>query len=78
MCSSDLVKYPHVVVSAGGNGWLMRPTTGIAHVVVTVQSLFDGTVAKRSTNEPFNVSLSSIDLPPGGKPRITLGPIDAS
>ncbi|MFF1632354.1 hypothetical protein [Leifsonia sp. NPDC058248] len=58
--SWSIVKYPMVSIVAGPSGWMMPDAQGIAHLSVTVQSLFDGTVSKRERDEAFTVSLSSI------------------
>jgi hypothetical protein len=62
----SIVRYPPVNIVAGANGWQMAPAEGIAHLDVTVQSLFDGTISKRSSDEPFSVALSSIVIRPDG------------
>ena len=62
----SIVRYPPVNVVAGANGWQMAPAEGIAHLHVTVQSLFDGTISTRSSDEPFSVALSSIVIRPDG------------
>lgn len=68
-----MVDYPAVNLAPGTQGWLMPPATGVAHVRVTVQSLLDGSVSKRSTDESFTVSLSKVVILPDGSPMITLG-----
>ncbi|WP_345762653.1 hypothetical protein [Diaminobutyricibacter sp. McL0608] len=62
----SIVRYPPVNVVAGTNSWQMSPAEGIAHLQVTVQSLFDGTISTRSSDEPFSVALSSIVIRPDG------------
>jgi hypothetical protein len=62
----SIVKYPPVHIVAGANGWQMAQAEGIAHLTVTVQSLFDGTISKRSSDEAFSVALSSIVIRPDG------------
>lgn len=64
--SWSMVKYPPVALVAGTTGWQMTRADGVAHLTATVQSLFDGTVSKRSTDEPFSVSLSSVVIRPDG------------
>ncbi len=62
----SIVRYPPVNVVAGTNGWEMAAAEGIAHLQVTVQSLFDGTISTRNSDEPFSVALSSIVIRPDG------------
>lgn len=62
----SIVRYPPVSIVAGANGWQMASAEGIAHLQVTVQSLFDGTISTRSSDEPFSVALSSIVIRPDG------------
>ncbi|GAA1442171.1 hypothetical protein [Leifsonia poae] len=67
-----IVKYPPVTITAGERGWMMPDSQGIAHLSVTVQSLFDGTVTKRESDEPFAVSLSTITIRDDGGLDITV------
>ena len=67
-----IAKYPPVTITAGERGWMMPDSQGIAHLSVTVQSLFDGTVTKRESDEPFAVSLSSIGIRDDGGLDITV------
>lgn len=69
----SMVRYPPVTISAGADGWTMGETEATAHLRVTVQSLFDGSVSTRSEDEPFTVSLSSIVIRPDGSLAITVG-----
>lgn len=54
--------YPDVRLQAGDTGWVTGRMVGVAHLDVTVQSLFDGTVTPRSDPEPFAMSLSSVTI----------------
>lgn len=54
--------YPDVRLQAGDAGWVTGRMVGVAHLDVTVQSLFDGTVTPRSDPEPFAMSLSSVTI----------------
>jgi hypothetical protein len=68
----SIVKYPVVSIVAGPSGWTMPDSQGIAHLSATVQSLFDGTVSPRESNEAFAVSLSSIVIRDDGALDITV------
>lgn len=58
----SIVRYPPVTIQAGETGWVMPRSEGAAHLSVTVQSLFDGSVSQRETDEPFAMSVSKITL----------------
>lgn len=58
----SIAEYPPVTLQAGPTSWLMPQTPGVAHLTVTVQSLFDGTVEERSSDERFTVALSSVRI----------------
>ena len=62
----SISSYPAVRVEAGLSSWTMDETVGVAHLSVTVQSLFDGSVDKRETDERFAVSLTRITIKPDG------------
>lgn len=64
--------YPNVRLRAGGTGWMTGRMVGTAHIDVTVQSLFDGTVSERSDPEPFTMSLSSVTIGPDGELSIVV------
>lgn len=61
-----MVTYPAVRLNAGASTWTMDQAVGVAHLSVTVQSLFDGTVRQRESDERFVVSLSSVTIRPDG------------
>ncbi len=67
-----MATYPQVSIVAGPTGWQMSQATGAAHLTVTVQSLFDGSITTRNSDEPFTVSLSSIVVRPDGALDITV------
>ncbi|MFF1572670.1 hypothetical protein ACFVWR_07990 [Leifsonia sp. NPDC058292] len=67
-----IASYPPVTIVAGETGWTMPAADGAAHLSVTVQSLFDGTVEQRESDEPFAVSLSKIVVRPDGALDITV------
>ncbi|MGN6426973.1 MAG: hypothetical protein ACTHMF_09160 [Leifsonia sp.] len=62
----SIVSYPVVHLTAGATAWTMDQAVGVAHLSVTVQSLFDGTVRQRESDEKFAVSLSSVTIRPDG------------
>ena len=68
-----MVTYPPVTLNAGPTAWVMPPTAGVAHLSVTVQSLFDGTVTQRESDEPFTLSLTSVVIRPDGSLDIVVG-----
>ncbi|WP_223692994.1 hypothetical protein [Leifsonia poae] len=70
--SWSIAKYPPVTLAAGDDGWTMPETAGAAHLSVTVQSLFDGSIDRRSSDEPFTVSLSAISIRDDGAVDITV------
>jgi hypothetical protein len=53
----SIVDYPEVQVEAGAefDTWTVPPASGIAHLVVDVQSLFDGSVSTFDEDVPFEV-----------------------
>jgi hypothetical protein len=68
----SMVTYPVVRLKAGDDGWVTDAMVGVAHIDVTVQSLFDGTVSKRSDNVPFSMSLSRVTIRPDGSLAIVV------
>lgn len=70
--SWSIATHPPVAIIAGPTGWIMPKSQGAAHLSVTVQSLFDGTVEQRETDEPFAVSLSRIAIRDDGALDITV------
>lgn len=58
----SITQYPAVTVQAGEHGWTVPSANGTAHLSVTVQSLFDGSVTQRESDEPFAMSVSKITL----------------
>lgn len=66
----SITRYPQVAVVAGKSGWRMPPAAGLAHVVVSVQSLFDGSIAPQSSPEPFTASSSHIVISKAGIPEL--------
>lgn len=66
--------YPAVHLTAGQTAWTMDQAVGVAHLSVTVQSLFDGTVEQRESDERFACSLSSVVIRADGSLDIVVGP----
>ena len=54
----SIVAYPVVTLSPDEMSFAMPETDGIAHLEVEVQSLFDGEINDRSSDEPFQVKLT--------------------
>ena len=69
-----IVRYPSVSVQPGADGWVMGRAGGVAHLSATVQSLFDGSVEARESDEPFVVSLSSVAIRPDGSLDLVVAP----
>jgi hypothetical protein len=56
--SWKMVSDPSVTIGPDGNSgrWLVPTATGQAHLIVKVQSLFDGSISTFDSNVPFDVS----------------------
>jgi hypothetical protein len=52
----SMVTYPTVQIQPGETTWVMPATVGTAHLVVDVQSLFDGEVTTLDEDVPFTLS----------------------
>ena len=68
----SMVTYPEVELRAGDNAWQTGQMVGVAHIDVTVQSLFDGTISRRSDDVRFAMSLSSVTIRPDGSLAIVV------
>ncbi|WP_426625808.1 hypothetical protein ACPPVW_07095 [Leifsonia sp. McL0607] len=68
-----MVQYPTVQLVPGTISWTMSQAVGIVHLSVTVQSIFDGTVEHRESDEKFGVSLTSVVIRPDGSLDIVVG-----
>ncbi|WP_295125102.1 hypothetical protein [uncultured Leifsonia sp.] len=68
-----MLRYPVVRLVAGTTAWTMPQTPGTVHLSVTVQSIFDGTVEHRESDEKFDVSLTSVVIRPDGSLDIVVG-----
>lgn len=67
----SIVAYPVVTLTPGEESFAMPETDGIAHIDVEVQSLFDGEINSRSSDEPFQVKLT-VTISEQGALRIKL------
>jgi len=54
----SIASYPVVTLKAGDTAFEMADTGGQAHIVVAVQSLFDGDLTTRDENVPFAIGLT--------------------
>jgi len=63
--------YPSVTLAAGERSFEMVSSPGQAHIVVEVQSLFDGEISTRDEDVPFSMGLSVV-VQPGGSLAIQL------
>lgn len=54
----SITSYPEVTLGAGDQAFEMAATPGLAHIVVTVRSLFDGNVSDRDEDVAFTMGLS--------------------
>ncbi len=67
----SIAKYPVVSLAAGTTAFEMPDTVGQAHIVVDVQSLFDGSLDTRDENVQFTVGLG-VTIQPDGALAIQL------
>lgn len=51
----------------------MPSTGGVVHLSVTVQSIFDGSIEHRESDEKFTVSLTSVVIRPDESLDIVVG-----
>ncbi|MDJ0348671.1 hypothetical protein [Cryobacterium sp. PH29-G1] len=61
----SITTYPTVALTAGELSFEMAAAPGLAHIVVEVQSLFDGDISDRDEDVPFTMGLSVIVQPSG-------------
>lgn len=54
----SIASYPEVTLTAGESAFEMADTAGQAHIVVDVQSLFDGELTTRDEDVPFAIGLT--------------------
>ena len=67
----SIAAYPVVALAPGETSFDMTDTVGQAHILVQVQSLFDGHLSKLDENVPFTIGLS-VMIQPGGSIAIQL------
>lgn len=67
----SIAEYPEVALTGGESSFDMPATTGQAHIVVDVQSLFDGDLSTRDEDVPFSVGIS-VTIQPDGSLAIQL------
>jgi len=67
----SIAQYPPVLLEAGESAFNMAATTGLAHIRVDVQSLFDGEHSTRDEDVPFLIGLS-VTIQPDGTLAIQL------
>ena len=68
----SIAQYPAVTLAAGDTTFDMPDTPGQAHIVVKVQSLFDGDVVVRDEDVAFSVAIS-VTVNPDGSLALQLG-----
>jgi hypothetical protein len=68
----SMARYPPVAIVPGENSWTMTASEGAAHLSAKVQSLFDGSIQQRETDEPFQISISAITIYDDGALDITV------
>ncbi|TFD42154.1 hypothetical protein E3T37_02790 [Cryobacterium sp. TMT2-10] len=61
----SIAEYPQVTLTGGDSTFEMPETPGHAHIVVEVQSLFDGEVETRDEDVPLSVAISVTVNPDG-------------
>ncbi|MDH6235393.1 hypothetical protein [Cryobacterium sp. CG_9.6] len=66
-----MAAYPEVTLTPGETSFEMPQTEGLAHLVVEVQSLFDGSIETRDEDVPFTMGLS-VAIQPSGALAIQL------
>lgn len=67
----SIAQYPEVVLTGGETAFDMPSTEGQAHIVVDVQSLYDGDLSTRDEDVPFSVALT-VTIQPDGALAIQL------
>ncbi len=61
----SMVTQPTIALEPNGAGWAIRPADAVAHVVVDIKSIFDGTVRHVDEDVPFRVGGTITILPDG-------------
>jgi hypothetical protein len=68
----SIVEAPEVKVVPDGANWRIAPAQAVAHIEVSIRSLFDGSVRAVSEDVPFSVS-GTITVLPDGTASIQVG-----
>lgn len=68
----SISKQPAVTVVPDGANWRIPPTDAVAHIVVDIKSVFDGSVRKVSEDVPFQID-GTISILPDGTASIRVG-----
>ncbi len=71
----SIVQQPTVVLSPDGANWAIGRTEAVAHVVVDIQSIFDGSIRHVDEDVPF-VLAGTITMLPDGTASIAVSPTD--
>ncbi|WP_424446361.1 hypothetical protein [Microbacterium sp. CH-015] len=71
----SIVQQPTVVLSPDGANWAIGRTEAVAHVVVDIQSIFDGSIRHVDEDVPF-VLTGTITMLPDGTASIAVSPTD--
>lgn len=69
----SIVQQPTVVLSPDGANWAIGRTEAVAHVVVDIQSIFDGSIRHVDEDVPF-VLAGTITMLPDGTASIAVSP----
>lgn len=71
----SIVQQPTVALSPDGANWAIGRTEAVAHVVVDIQSIFDGSIRHVDEDVPF-VLAGTITMLPDGTASIAVSPTD--
>ncbi|MBF4562403.1 hypothetical protein ITJ43_09640 [Microbacterium sp. VKM Ac-2870] len=69
----SMVTQPTITLAPNGAGWSITPTDAVAHVVVDIKSIFDGTIRHVNEDVPFRVG-GTITMLPDGTASIKVEP----
>ena len=69
----SMVTQPAIALQPNGAGWAIVPADAVAHVVVDIKSIFDGTVRHVDEDVPFRVG-GTITMLPDGTASIQVEP----
>ncbi|WP_245570346.1 hypothetical protein [Microbacterium luticocti] len=71
----SLPQPPKITVVPKGEGWAVPPTEGVAHIVVDVVSIYDGSIRHVDQDVPFTM-VATIDISPSGTASIRVSSPD--